>query len=543
MNKIIIKKTGAVCLSVMLGAVLLCSCASPIGGGGAESASDAGASEEEAKLDVEVRSPEVKEVSISSNFAGTVVAESEVYVIPMISGEVVEKNYEVGDHVNEGDLLFKIDDEALQIALTQAEANVTSAQAGLASSKAQAEYTKAQANTTRASATRTVGEMPYDDKTVDYSVDQAYVNKRSSNHSFQNAMDAVDTAEETLDDYKDALDAAKSALSTAEASLQSAKASGDADAIATAQSYYDTVESTKEAAEQRVEAAERSLDSVKRAADDAEMGYELAKESYGLAQMKQDNYYTYDKAVTIYGAYASAVGANASDVGADASVTSSAATVKQAQAGLDSAKLQLEYTNVKAPVSGTITAIGVTLHNMATQSSAAYTIQSDDPNKIVFYAAEETAKNIRPGSEAVVTKNGIDYKAKILTVYDTIDASTGLFKIEASVTDSGAEAGLISGSSVSIRTVTRRSDNALTVPIDAVYYDGDQAYVYVDDSGRAKRLDVTTGISDEESIEVTQGLTKDDKVIVSWSGSLRDGTAISATDSMVPVAAGAGDEG
>lgn len=565
----------------MLGAALLCGCTSPVGGSEAESASEAEASEEEAKLDVEVMSPEVKDISISSNFAGTVVAQSEVYVIPMISGEVVEKNYEVGDHVNEGDLLFKIDDEALQIALTQAEANVTSAQAGLSAQKAAAEATKASSNATRAQATQTVGEIPYNAEAMNVNVDSAYATKRSANNSLKSAWASIDHMEDQLDDLEDARDAAESATATAKAAYEELLAKGASEAdIAAALKTYTTAESTVSELDSSIDTLELNIKTSKYSADSAEMQYDVATENYNLSQMKRNNYNTYTVPTTLYGAYASAVGANASDVGADAQVTSSAATVKQAQAGLDSAKLQLEYTNVKAPVSGTITSIGVTLHNMATQSSAAYTIQSDDPNKIVFYAAEETAKNIRSGSDAIVTKNGVDYKAKILTVYDTIDATTGLFKIEASVTDRAAASDLISGSSVSIKTVTRRTGNALSVPIDAVYYDGDQAYVYVNDNGTAKRVDVTPGLSDDQSIEIAEGLTGNEKVVVTWAGSLRDGKAINAkdvtastgddhtktnadttaapdkkaeasdidkadgtTDAIVPVSAGAGDQG
>ena len=53
---------------------------------------------------------------------------------------------------------------------------------------------------------------------------------------------------------------------------------------------------------------------------------------------------------------------------------------------------------------------------------------------------------------------------------------------------------------------------------------GEQAFIYVNDKGFAKRLNVTTGLSDDESVEITEGLTPDAQVIVTWSGSLRDGS-------------------
>lgn len=501
---------------VTLAAFLMSGCTAPFGG--KTEKEDESAAEEVEKLDVSVLSPEQKEITLSSNFAGTVVAESEVNVIPLTSGEVVEKNFEVGDHVNAGELLFKIDDTAYQIAVKQAEASVTTAQAGLTSAKAALDSSEANANTTRAKAMKDVGEIPYNEQAMNVKVDSDYVTKRQANNTFKNAKDNVDL-------MQNALDAAESARDSAKAEYERLKRSGTAteEELSAAKALYDQRDST-------VDTAEYNLKTAKRAADSAEMTYALTGENYALDSMARDNYNTYTKPVTLYGAYASAVGADSSVTSSRATVTSSAAGVKQAEAGLENAKLNLDHTNVKAPVSGTITAINVTLHNMATQQGAAYTIQSDEPNKIVFYVAEETVKNIVPGAEAIISKNGTDYEGKIVNVYDTIDAATGLFKVEAAAVDPSAGAGLVSGSSVSIRTITRRTGKALTVPINAVYYDGEQAYVYVNDKGIAKRLDVATGLSDDESIEITGGLLPEAKVIVSWAGSLRDGTELNVKD-------------
>ncbi|MCR5747046.1 MAG: efflux RND transporter periplasmic adaptor subunit, partial [Lachnospiraceae bacterium] len=531
-NKLFVKATS-VGMTIVLAAVMFCGCAQAdaIMGKTTSENTVSGADAAENTLDVVVQQPDIRNISVSSNFSATVTAESEINVIPLIGGEVVEKNFEVGDHVNEGDLLFKIDDEALQIALNQAEASVTSAQANVKAQAASAEATKAQANATRAqanvsrsSATKTIGEMGYNSQSQDYTVDSAYVSKRSANNSLKSANDSVENAERALDNAKKTRDSAETAMNTA-------KATYDANQTADNKTAYETAKKAYESAKESVKTYENNLDSAKRSADNAEMNYYLQQENYNLAELHRKNYNTYTVPNTVYSAYATAVGAeasdigaNASDVGAEASVTSSQASLKQAQAGLDSAKLNLEHANVTSPVNGTITAINVTLHNMASQSSAAYTILSDAPSKVVFYVAEETAHNIIPGAEAVINKNGIDYPAQILNIYDTIDATTGLFKVEA-VVNSGVDASsLITGSTVSIRTITRRSDNALTVPINSVYYDGEQAFLYADDGGKAKRINVTVGLSDEENVEILEGITGDTKIIVTWSDSLRDGT-------------------
>ena len=161
---------------------------------------------------------------------------------------------------------------------------------------------------------------------------------------------------------------------------------------------------------------------------------------------------------------------------------------------------------------------------MASQQTQAYIIQSDTKEKIIFYVAEETQKNITVGNTAVITKNGTDYNAKITNVENTIDGNTGLFKIEAQLINNSDD--LISGSVVGIKTVTRETKNALTVPINAVYYDGNQPYVYVAEGDISVRKDIETGLSDEEDIEVTGGLNDEDRVIITYSAQLKDGAKI-----------------
>ncbi len=153
-------------------------------------------------ITVETARPERRNVTVESNFSAVVQADSTVAVIPKASGEVVEKNYEVGDHVNAGDLLFRIDDEAAQIALRQARAVVTSAQAG---------YTAQQANTAsmKASATETLGKMPTTAQQLENAVDAAYAAKVAAGNTMHTAQTSISYYEDQIEDLNDQLKKAK----------------------------------------------------------------------------------------------------------------------------------------------------------------------------------------------------------------------------------------------------------------------------------------------------------------------------------------------
>ncbi len=466
--------------------------------------------EQETIVSVETAKPAIKNISISYNFSGTVEANDVVNVIPKIAGEVTEKHFEVGDHVNAGDLLFKIDDTTAQISLKQAEATLTSAKAGLNSQVA------AQAST-YASATETIGKIPTNDQQLGLAVDSAYASAVQANVQKDNAKETSDYYSEAYDQARDAVQDAIDARELAKKAFEQARAGGDAEEIAAAQAAYQKAEAAVGSAEAAKDQAELAKKTNENSVKSAEMQSYVAQENYDMAVRNKMDYETYTVNTTLYGA-------NAQMVGADAALTNSKAGVDQAEAGVENAKLALDYTQVSAPVSGIITQINVSEHNMAGQQTPAYVIQSDTKEKIVFYVAEETRKFINPGNTALVTKNGTEYSAIIKNVDSTIDQASGLFKVEAEPTEKGDE--LIAGSVVNIKTITREAKNAVTIPINSVYYDGSQAYVFTAVNGFAKRVNVTIGLSDDTDMQITEGVSAEDSVILTYSSELKDGVKL-----------------
>ena len=535
MKKPLFKET-VVILSFMLLASSLNGC------GVNASAAEEATEEEDHRIEVTVANPEIRDVAIKSNFSAKVEADSTVTVIPKVAGEVTEKYFEVGDHVNEGDLLFRIDDESAKLQLDNAKATLDSASAGYTAQQATNASTKAQAN-------ETIAKISSNEAQLDLAVDNAYAQKRSAGNTFETQSESEEYYEneyyEAIDDLDDMKkdkkklkrqrDSLESTISTyrskessegAEKAMEWLKSQGF-DTLTELKTAYSSASSAYESAKTAINGLENSIESYdlqKRttglAADSAEMGYYTAEESLAIAEQNRDIYKNFTKATTLYGV-------NAQVVGADASLINSEASLRQAKVGVENAEMNLDNYTVTAPVSGTITDIGVSLHNMASSATSAYTIESDSRNKIVFFVAEETVQSIKPGNDAVITKNGEDFAAKITDVGNTLDQETGLFKVEAVMNDYKTE--FLNGSTVSVKTVTRETKSAVTVPMDAVYYDDEQAYVFVSEDGKAVRRDIETGISDETGIVVTKGLNKSDDIIVSWSSQLRDGAEINVT--------------
>lgn len=63
----------------------------------------------------------------------------------------------------------------------------------------------------------------------------------------------------------------------------------------------------------------------------------------------------------------------------------------------------------------------------------------------------------------------------------------------------------------------RESENALTIPVTAIRSDSDGSYVYVKSGMDVKKTYVKTGISTDKEIEITEGLTEGEEIVVSGS--------------------------
>ncbi|MBQ7563545.1 MAG: efflux RND transporter periplasmic adaptor subunit [Lachnospiraceae bacterium] len=526
--------------------------------------------------------PEVRTLSTESNYIGTVEADSTVYIIPKVSAEVLTKNFEVGDHVEAGDLLFTLDDSTARIALDQANASLKSAEAGLSAAQAnyeagQANYAALEASNTAAhiAAVETMGKLDTTSQQMQLAADSAYtqalqagLSSDSAHQTYEFYGQQIEDAEDSRNDLKKTRDNAQNALAKAReqmnsaaslvANLQQAQASGVIPAgysdetavnaaltaakenLTAAQSAVATYSNAVASAESAIASLDSTIDQLYfqqstslNTADSASLAYQLACESADLARRQQSDYDTYTRQTITAQTLASVIGSDQQLAATGAQIRASGAQVEATSAGVDqagaavaNAKTALSYYSVTSPVSGTITAIGITEHNMATSAQTAYTIKGDAPCKITFYVAEKTAKEMEPGLEVTLEKDGQEFKGTIVTVSSEIDPSRGLYRIETQAVDPLLS--LPYDSNVKLRAASRRSENVLTVPADSVYYEGEQAFVYINDHGTARRKDVTIGLTEGDAVEIREGIGKNDYIITSWSARLKDGMRVIA---------------
>lgn len=562
MSKIMRRKR--ICLA---GAVLMASSLVFTGCGAAKET--AAVVEENTDLLVEVLQPTTTSIYLYSDFMGTIESAQEVVVMPKLAGTVTNKYFEVGDTVNAGDLLFTLDDEAIQISLTQAQASLESASASAQSAQVGFDAQVAAANATVGTmgstemqlinqvdrARKALEEAEANAKMAEENYNYKYKKIKFSQEDYDDAKDAKEDAEDDIEKYGDLLDKYKKLEDYADKgdwdafnpkTGQSFDGSESADEITKAiedevgytASQLDT---KRDAAIAERNQAEDMIDDLKYARDGVELDAEstrvnkevaahavdTAKQALELAEQNLAEYQGYTKASVTAGAQSTLAGANSS-------LTSAHAGLTNAQAAVDSAKLQLEYTKIHAPVTGVITEINVSEHNMVNAGSRSYVITSEDGIKAVFYVSEKVMLSLEEGQEAILERNDMEYNASISDISDVVDTTNGLFKIEAVI--DGETASLITGSSVKLKTAIQSAESVMALPIDCVYYENQVPYVFCMADGKAVKTNIETGIADDEYIQVIGGLTADSQIISSWASGLSDGVGVYTEENSSPEA-------
>lgn len=214
------------------------------------------------------------------------------------------------------------------------------------------------------------------------------------------------------------------------------------------------------------------------------------------------------------------------------------AEVAQAQANLDLAKIDLGYTEIKAPISGRIGKALVTEGNYvssATQTLAR--IVQTDPIRVAFSVTDKDMLNFRQmydgkGSQLqteLVLSNGTVLVNHLQSRFTDNEVNTDTATIAVYAEYSNDKGLLIPGNYVDIRIGDKKPQMALLVPQAALAQDehGNYVMVVTKDNIAEQRRVVLGDIVEDQQV-VLDGLNADDKVIVQGLQKVREGQPVKA---------------
>jgi membrane fusion protein (multidrug efflux system) len=258
------------------------------------------------------------------------------------------------------------------------------------------------------------------------------------------------------------------------------------------------------------------------------------------------------------------------------------------RAAVQTAKLQLAYTRIVAPVSGIVAERSVKLGNLVQVNQSLFRIVNMDTLQAVLNVPERQLGILKAGQTVALEADalpGQKFAGNILRIAPVVDPASGTFRVTCEFRDKTRT--LKPGMFGRIDIVYDHRDDALTIPRSAlIEEDGETAVFVVDaapvkvptadadksdkskdgdkakvaakdaagkDAGKdgkaivattpglvAHRKLVKIGYSDGDKVEIRSGLDAGTRVITVGRNAVRDGTAVQVLDTSTMVASRAG---
>ena len=479
------------------------------------------------KVSVEVENPQMGELTSDTTYIGTVEPQQQVYVMPKLSGTVTQVNYKVGDTVKEGDVLFKINDEAYQVQMDSAQAAYNTAQAGATAATSGArDLQNYQTEEQIRQLQKNLNDTYESKDDMEDSLDELREQGKTASAQVASAQASVDSLSQSLGVQKQDLAAKQTAMDEAKATYDDKKADTSAteDDIKAAEAVYNTAKTEYDAAAAAVTATSSQLALAKQGLSAAQAGVNTINSGKtqlksGIDQIETSQDTLTDSLNTAKQAYS--ITQNEIYPQTDATYT---AQLNQAAVGIESAQMQLDYCTVTAPINGVIEAINVEKEGMAAAGNVAYIISNKDSMTVTFDVAEAAKNTLNIGDHVTVERNGQTFDGSITEIGTMAGQQTKLFRVKATVT--GAGDALPNGVSVKVSATTEKEDNKMLIPFDSLYFSGGDAYVYCVEDNKLVRTSVTVGLMDDEHAVIEDGLTTDSLVVDNWSAKLRNGAEV-----------------
>jgi len=202
--------------------------------------------------------------------------------------------------------------------------------------------------------------------------------------------------------------------------------------------------------------------------------------------------------------------------------------LEQLEIALSDAQRELSYTEVRAPISGTITARVVMLGDQIQTGQHLFDIVDFDSIVARIYVPEKNLQALRPGQPARILAQAIEgreYDGVVKRIAPIVDARSGTVKVTVAV---GRQPGLLPGMYVDVDLVTATHNQAVLVPKRALVYDDDEIFVYrLADDRRVERIHIEPMLADKRFVEPRGGLTAGDEVVIAGQAGLKDGARVS----------------
>ena len=214
------------------------------------------------------------------------------------------------------------------------------------------------------------------------------------------------------------------------------------------------------------------------------------------------------------------------------------ATLLANEARVAAARSRLADRVITAPFSGRVGLRNVSLGGLVNPGAVITTLDDLSVVKLDFSVPEQFLSTLQPGLTVQARSTAYPdtaFDGRVASVDTRVDPSTRSVAIRALIDNRDGR--LRPGMFMTVKLV-RPEGQALMLPEQAIVPENEQHFVYVVADGKAHKREIKIGRRRPGEVEVLQGLTVDDGVVIDGTQNLRDGVSVRVQGGEGAVAAG-----
>jgi HlyD family secretion protein len=193
-------------------------------------------------------------------------------------------------------------------------------------------------------------------------------------------------------------------------------------------------------------------------------------------------------------------------------------TVKQSQIALETAQANLDGATLRAPFDGIIASVSGNVGEQVSSGTPIVTLIDPTTVRVDTTVDESDIAKVKVGQDAVLTIDslpGVSLQGKVVSIAGSATVSSGVVTYVVSVGLSTPNDGTLKEGMTVAATITVASkDNVLMVPSRAVKTSGRNRVVEVVVNGKTEQRTVQVGQSNDQYVEITDGLQEGDQVLI-----------------------------
>lgn len=193
---------------------------------------------------------------------------------------------------------------------------------------------------------------------------------------------------------------------------------------------------------------------------------------------------------------------------------------------------------VKAPISGTVTAVPVQIGSKAAPTTPIARIAKTGDLEIVVYVSEKYISRIATGMTSLVTFTafpGEEFRARISEVSPVVDPTTRTLETKMRLLnrDSRIKAGMYGD----VKIITEGKRGIVKIPAGCVVERFGVPYVFVVTGDSVEQREIERGIEIDNKLEVRSGVSAGEMVVYQGQTLLEDGATVRVIDTVTPLEA------